>query len=211
MFVEHIDLFRCPVGHEDSWLVAATRRTVGRRIVEGTLGCPVCRAEYGIADGVAYFGVEPGAGEHAGETAEAPEELAMRAAAFLSLSEAGGTVVLAGEWAPAGPALVELTRVGVVLVNPPAGLRIPDEGASVVRFAGHLPVGAGLLRGAAVDATLPPEATVHALRARARLVAPASAALPAECTEIARDQRHWVAELNTTTSAPVQLRLVRNP
>ena len=45
MFVEIIDLLRCPNAHAESWLVAAAARTVGRHIVEGTLGCPVCEAE----------------------------------------------------------------------------------------------------------------------------------------------------------------------
>ena len=40
MFVELVDLLRCPHAHEDSWLVAAADETADRHIVHGSLGCP---------------------------------------------------------------------------------------------------------------------------------------------------------------------------
>lgn len=217
MFVEHIDLFRCPNAHEESWLVVAARTTVGRRILEGTLGCPVCRAEYRITSGVAYLGAEapasPGPPDSAPEV-EAPEALVLRAAALLGLDEATGVVALAGEWALAARALAELVRVHVVLVNPAPGAAVPAVGASVVRVAGRLPMGAGVLRGAALDAsTAAPDflaSAVHALRAGGRLVAPSSAPVPPACRELARDDRHWVAERGAVSSAPVRLRGVRD-
>ena len=58
MFVELVDLLRCPRPHEDTWLVAAAEAMSGRHIVRGTLGCPVCEAEYPIRDGVVLEHVE---------------------------------------------------------------------------------------------------------------------------------------------------------
>ena len=61
MFVELVDALRCVRPHEDAWLVAATRRTEHRHILDGVLGCPVCRTEYPVRDGVADFRpVRPG-------------------------------------------------------------------------------------------------------------------------------------------------------
>ena len=56
MHVELVETFRCMAPHRDSWLVAAADRTESRVILDGTLGCPVCHAEYVIRGGIAYFG-----------------------------------------------------------------------------------------------------------------------------------------------------------
>ena len=59
MFVELIDALRCPRAHEDTWLVAAAAETRDRCVVHGSLGCPVCRATFPIAGGVARFDQAP--------------------------------------------------------------------------------------------------------------------------------------------------------
>ena len=96
MFIELIDALRCPVPHDESWLVAAATRVEARHIVEGTVGCPVCKAEYPIHDGVADFR----SGEAAPLAApSAPDaELAMRVAAMLDLADSQGFAVLLGAW-----------------------------------------------------------------------------------------------------------------
>src|SRR5689334_5424546 len=118
MFVDLISSLRCLTPHEDSWLVAVSRRMEERSIVEGTLGCPVCRREYPVVGGVGYFGVEVGA---SAPPTDAPvdEDGALRLAAFLGLESPGGLVVLGGAWAGLAPALRELVPVSCVLVNPP--------------------------------------------------------------------------------------------
>jgi hypothetical protein len=57
MHIDLVDSLRCIAKHEDSWLVAGIEQMSGRHIVEGLLGCPICRAEYVVLDAVAYFGV----------------------------------------------------------------------------------------------------------------------------------------------------------
>src|SRR4051812_37019413 len=106
MFVELIDLLRCPRPHEDTWLVAAANETVGRHIVRGTLGCPSCEAEYPVVDAVADFGEAPVAGA---ASAEISADDTMRAAALLGLTTAGATVVLGGAWQVVAAPLAELT------------------------------------------------------------------------------------------------------
>ena len=51
MFIELVDSLRCPNDHAETWLVATCDAMRGRDIVTGTLGCPICRAQYAIVDG----------------------------------------------------------------------------------------------------------------------------------------------------------------
>src|SRR5215208_3855169 len=112
MFIELVDHLRCVRPHEDTWLVAAARRMEGRHIDEGTLGCPICRAEYPIRGGVADFrGEGAGAAAAPTESGDAPlpdESEVMRAGALLGLSESGGVVLLAGTWGAIAGAIAEI-------------------------------------------------------------------------------------------------------
>jgi len=204
MHVEMIDLLRCPNPHADSWLVASADETMARHVVRGTLGCPVCLAEYPVRDGVAELGaaVEAGLASDASE----PDD-ALRIAALLGLTESGGTVALGGAWDRVAAALVELTGVRVLLVDPPTAPPLRDD-MSAVR-GGGVPVTPASLRGVALDARTADEsrlaAAVRALRTRGRLVAPATARVPAGVTELARDARLWVAERGDVASSPIAL------
>src|SRR5919107_2751183 len=174
MFVELVDLLRCPHPHEDSWLVAAADTTAERHIVHGTLGCPVCHAEFPVRDAVVHFDGECVVADaplpHLDDGERAAE--AMRLAALLDLSSSGGTVVLGGAWQLCADALLDLADVRVLLVDPP---RAPDlrEEVSAVRGA-VLPIAPNAVRGIALDErTATPErvtAAAHALRPRGRLV-----------------------------------------
>ncbi len=207
MYVELVDALRCvrphPAGAGDTWLVAAARRTEGRCIVDGVLGCPVCRAEYAIAGGVADFG----AGRDAAAAQAAPEDGAVdpfRLAALFHLATPGGIVAVGGAWDAAIDGLADLTDVRALVVEP-ARPFVPREPFGAVRGAA-LPVAAGSLRGVALDArTATPErlaAAVRALRPAGRLVAPAAAPLPAGVRELARDAADWVAERTAEGGAP---------
>src|SRR4051812_39021530 len=106
-----LDLLRCINDHEDSWLVASFRNVTNRFIIDGTLGCPICAAEYEIANGVADFSagtarVQPIA---RALSARDREEVATRAGAFLNATEPGATVVLGGSWAEAAHELSVMT------------------------------------------------------------------------------------------------------
>jgi uncharacterized protein YbaR (Trm112 family) len=198
MFVELVDLLRCPHQHEDSWLVAAADATAERHIVHGSLGCPVCHAEFPVRDGVVHFDGECVIADaplpHLDDGERAAE--AMRLAALLDLSSAGGTVLLGGAWQGSAEAVLALADVRVLLLDPP---RVPQlrEEISAVRGA-PMPVAAAAVRGAALDErTADPErvaAAARALKPGGRLVAPVAAPLPDGVTELARDGRHWVAE-----------------
>ena len=212
MFVELIDLLRCPRPHEDTWLVASADETVGRHIVRGTLGCPVCAAEYPIDAAVVDFGAAADAGL-APDTEE--EDDVLRVAALLGLAGGGGTVALGGTWQRVAAPLAEMAGVRVLLLDPVRGEPLREE-VSAVRGGGGLPVASGALRGVALDARTADAArltaAVRALGPGGRLVAPAAAALPDDVAELARDARHWVAErVGAAASRPVVLSRSRRP
>lgn len=215
MFIELVDLLRCPRPHEDSWLVAAIYERADRDIVRGVLGCPVCGAAYRIGDRVAIFD-ESAASRTAPARAtydESDDDMAMRCAAMLNLFDPGGAIVLAGAWARAAHALRDITPVSVLVIDPPEGLPL-GNGVSAMRIGDLLPVAAGALRGVALDgAAVSPlvESAARAVRPGGRLVAPNAVPMPAGFAEQARDDRHWVGEAPASAGAPVALRRQRTP
>lgn len=210
MFIDLVASLRCLTPHEDGWLVAVSRRMEGRSILEGTLGCPVCRREYPIVGGVGYFGVDAGAPAPAAASAPAPpldEESAVRLAAFLGLQSPGGIVVLCGAWAGLAPALRQIVPVSCVLVDPPRDDELVGEGMATLRTAGAIPLAAGSVRGVALDTLSADEGTLGAalrvLSSRGHLVAPVRLVPPAGVEELARDDELWVARTRLASSAPV--------
>lgn len=211
MFIELVDSLRCPHPHEESWLVLGAGRMEGRDVMEGVLGCPVCRAQYGIAHGVADLRTgdqaavaPPAEGPPAGEA-----EQAMRLAAFLNLAGGGGFAVLFGGWTRYAAGVQALTETHLLLANPVPGVRI-GGGTSGVLVDRVLPVAGGSARGLAVDAAagaVPPflAAAVGSVQAGGRVVAPAALPLPEGLTELARDATTWVAERDAAPSGLVVL------
>lgn len=199
MFIELIDLLRCTRLHEDSWLVATFYEMRDRKIIEGLLSCPVCRARYTITSGTAYFDVEPPASIEAEVETEAD---AIRVAAYLNLVEPG-VVVLHGEWGGAAGGLASLGNT-VIVLNSDAS----DERVSRVESSGGLPVAResidGIALGAAGDELV--RSAALAVKNGARMVAPVSAKIPDALSQLARDDRCWVAvKEGTKVSAPVQI------
>ena len=192
MFIELVDALRCPVAHEESWLVASATHTDARHIVDGLLGCPVCHAEYPIRQGVADFRrAAQGETREAGEASPSSEDermgpegiqhgesgapdvhtpphraadsaLAMRLAAFLGLADASGFAVLVGAWGAQAPALRELVETPLLLVDPPVGVH-GEPGISVIRTDGDIPLAPGSARGIAID-RVPPARLASAIR-----------------------------------------------
>ena len=208
MFIELVDTLRCPVAHEETWLVAAAIRMESRHIVDGTLGCPVCKAEYPIRGGVADFRrvLQPYTidGEHA------DAEQAVRLAAMLGLSDSLGFAVLLGAWGSLAAELSAIVETPLILVDPPRGVT-GAPGMSVVRCDGVLPLATGAARAIALDGGSDARiaSAVQVTRAKGRLVAAATVALPSGVRELARDERVWVGERETVPSPLVTLHVRR--
>jgi len=209
MFVEIVDALRCPRDHEESWLVLAARRTEERHVLEGTLGCPVCRAEYPIHDGIADFADPATTRAPAGALHTLPP--ADHLAAMLNLGDALGFAVLTGAWGTRADDLVEaIDAPPLLLVDPPAGV-VMGHGLSGLLAGAKLPLATGAARAVATDATDPARVAdaVRVARVGGRIVAPAESRVPDGVRELARDDTVWVGERLALPSAPVTLHVRR--
>jgi hypothetical protein len=139
MHIELTDHLRCLSDHAESFLVLLPDAMDGRRVVRGTLGCPVCGSIVRIDEGVPWF--------EGGTPSEGRTMLsAVAVAAFLGVSGPGGYVALAGgATAVAGQLASLLPGISLVLVNPPPGTA--DSLAGSVLRAGRLPLKHGSMRG----------------------------------------------------------------
>ena len=215
MFIELVGSLRCLEPHEETWLVAAASRMEGRHLVDGVLGCPLCRREYAIQDGTAWFSArQPRGGDPDLTTlaTDADPGQVTRAAALLGLSQPGGIVVLGGSWAAYADVLAELGVSHVVVLNARANESSVQEVSSIV-VDDRLPFGSAALRGVAVDWSVASPtllaSAASSLQSRGRLVAPADASVPDGVEILARDDRDWVAERALVTSPPIALRSAR--
>jgi uncharacterized protein YbaR (Trm112 family) len=203
MFLPLVDVLRCPVAHEETWLVASIDRAEDRDIITGALGCPQCLAEYPIREGIVLFGADIPLPEY-----RAPDEsAAMRLAAGLDLTDARMTAVLHGAWASQAPLIRGFSPAQLLMVNAPAGI-VTGDGISLVR-ALRAPLASASVNAAAFDADASPEmiaSLITSLRPNGRLLGPASVPVPAGLSELARDDEVWVAQSSAaTTSAPISL------
>jgi uncharacterized protein YbaR (Trm112 family) len=188
VFIEVVDSLRCPNRHAESWLVASCDVMDHRDIVEGRLGCPVCKEEYPIREGAVWFDVPPTTRE-AGDGAS--ETVATRIAAFLDLTDPSGFAVLEGSWAAHAVLIAALSPTPLVLLNPGAVVDA-HPGVSTVYCRRPPPFAVGSARGIAMsDQTL---ALVDVLRPGGRALAGISRPVPPGLVEIARDDVLWLAE-----------------
>jgi uncharacterized protein YbaR (Trm112 family) len=145
MFIELTDHLRCPVEHDEAFLVLLPDQVDGRSVRTGTLGCPVCDRRFRIQDGVFDTGDAPVAPP--GTTLLAPDTVAPLA----GLNGPGGYLVLAGGPAAGWREIAELIPgVGLVAVNPPAGV-LDEPGVSVLRSS-RLPIKSHSMRGVVLGA-----------------------------------------------------------
>lgn len=220
MFTELVDRLRCPRPHADAWLVAAVDATHGRRIVRGTLGCPICDAEYPILEGVAQFGDDDtravGAPTIDATTvtpdADAREDAADRLAAQLHLVEAPEPVLLVGTWSALAHALLLHYPHVVALVADTTTAVAMDERLSPVTLpAARYPLADASIRAIALDDAHAREPwladAARIATTGARLVVPRAVTPPSDCWSVVASDAHvHVATRAARASAPVPLR-----
>jgi len=140
MFIELTDHLRCPVEHDEAFLVLLPDLVDGRSVKTGTLACPVCDRRFRLRDGVFDTGDAPPAPP--GATRLVPDALAPLA----GLNGPGGYLVLVGAPAAGWRELAELMPgVGLVAVNPPESV-VDEPGVSVLRSS-RLPIKTHSMRG----------------------------------------------------------------
>ena len=180
--------------------MATASRSEARHIIEGTLGCPVCHAEFPIRDGEAWFVTDAEADSLASDV-----EVGMRLAAFLELTDARAYAILHGVWAAHAPAVRQLSHTPLLLVNPPRGIDVNATG--IVRVRGRLPVAAMSARGAALDAADDAAlvaSTVAAVRTGGRVVGHVTTPVPDTVKELSRDGTIWVGEKKAAPDDPAR-------
>ena len=191
MFVDIIEALRCPRPHDESQLVVAAGRVVERHILDGTLGCPACGAEFKISAGITTFAIPA----RPTPPTRADTTLGLRVAAFLELTDAKGFAILWGTWGAQVDAIQRVSDTPMLLINPAPGFG--GEPAGVLLCGDVAPLAPGSARAAALDADMTPAqiaSVARAVRSGGRLIGPVSLALPTGVTEVARDETLWVGE-----------------
>lgn len=192
MFIELAEYLKCPVDHEDAFLVLATGAMKGRAIRYGTLGCPVCHAEYLVVQQAVRFGPRPDLGRPAG-----PLPAADAVQALVGLESPGGYVALLGSAGQLASDLAGLMRgVHFICLNAPAGVE-PSVSRSLLEATATIPLRGSVARGVVLgrEYATPDwlnEAARVVLRGQ-RVVACAEGLVPpAGITALASGQGMWV-------------------
>jgi uncharacterized protein YbaR (Trm112 family) len=197
VYIELIDLLRCPRVHDESWLVAAFNRMDGRFVIEGKLGCPVCSASFPITSGVADLRDSREAPATApAPSAESDEDTALRAAAMLGLTRAGSVAVLSGMPGSIAGMIAEMASVRVVGTNSTSAAG-EHENVAMVRSSDRLPFASGSIDAVMLGASASSgevEDAVRVLKTGGRLVVTADSPLRGNLRELARDEKYVVAE-----------------
>src|SRR5215213_7313657 len=93
MFIELTDHLRCPVDHDESFLVLLPDTIEDRSVRTGQLGCPVCTRTFELVEGVLDTGDAPAGNSSLAQSSLDPEAVT----ALVGLSGPGGYLVLVGE------------------------------------------------------------------------------------------------------------------
>jgi uncharacterized protein YbaR (Trm112 family) len=156
MFIELSEFLRCPESHEDTFLVVAPDEMVGRMILRGIIGCPICKREYAIADGVVRFGGtavrryggEGGRGDKGGTASTALT--ASTVWPLLGLTNPGGFVVLIGSATRlAAPLAEQMGGVHFVGINAPEDVEM-SHGLTLLTHPSRVPLRESIARGVVV-------------------------------------------------------------
>lgn len=197
MFIELTDHLRCIADHDEQFVILLPDRMDGRRVMAGTIGCPVCGTTVAVVEGAMDFGGSPA--PPSGATNLSAEGIVT----LLGLEGAGGFIAVLG----AAGGLVDqlaarLPGARFVLINPPAAV-VGSETASVVR-AGRLPVKAASMRGVVVSADHGSDpvwvaAAIQAVLPGNRVIVEGPLEPDGGLELLARTTDLWVARKPTTT------------
>jgi uncharacterized protein YbaR (Trm112 family) len=203
MHIELTEMLACPEGHATDGLVLSTAQMVGRSVLFGLVGCPKCRKEYPVLNGVVDFrgrGQAPAAAPPAPSKSSLPVPLPPddTIQALLDLSGPGGFVVLLGEATRHAPGLAALMGgIHFVGINAPAEIGILPTLSLLVAPRG-IPLRSSMARAVVVGADMAEEAwledAVRVLLHGRRLVIESSGEPPAGVKYLADADGLWVGE-----------------
>jgi len=196
MHIELTEMLRCPESHREDVLVLSTGEMVGRMVRFGIVGCPVCRREYLITNGIVDFGAtEPS--PKSPPAAAGPSAVDLQA--LLELSGPGGFVVLVGDAARHAMGLAGLMAgIHFIGINAPADVEeLPV--LSLLRTQSVIPLRQSIARGVVVGRDLATSAwLVEAhrilLRGRRFVALHETPELPIGLEKLAVAKGLWVGE-----------------
>lgn len=198
MFIELIELLQCPRGHtEASPCVLSSQELVGRTVTRGVIGCPTCRTEYPIENGVVRFGVDPLLGTDSRSDDITVEEMLdpETVRALLSLEISGGYIVLVGSATRASGSLAELGGTRHIGINGPPDVGESSE-MSLLQATAQIPLRSGVARGMVVgpEYAIEPWLTegIRVLADGMRLLVADEGVAPAGARRLAADRGLWV-------------------
>lgn len=205
MHIELTEMLRCPEEHREEFLVLSTSEMNGRMIRRGILGCPVCRREFEIIDGIADFTESAGGAGAARKIRRTPAPAspvtvdAESLQALLDLGGPGGFVVLVGSAARHAEGLAaRMEGVHFIGINAPPDIEeVPV--LSLLQSERVIPLRAAMARGTVVGAELGRspwvgEAVRVVLPGRRVVVEADQPLLPPGVTPLASGDGLWVGE-----------------
>ncbi|MFQ5702607.1 MAG: hypothetical protein ACE5HT_01140 [Gemmatimonadales bacterium] len=152
MYIELAEFLVCPAGSDHHPCVVSSDDMKERSVVVGTVGCPTCKAEYPIVDGIVHFGRDPLLGSDSRSDDMTVEETLDSAVVhpLLAIGDSGGYVVLLGSAGRVVQDLAaQLPEVQLVAVNPPPDVH-PFSSLSVLRATATVPLKSAMARGVVV-------------------------------------------------------------
>lgn len=170
----------CPRCENESGLILLTELMTDRRVQTGALGCPQCRSQYPIVDGVADLRI--GGTPPPSETVSLDPDAATRLAALIGVTEGPAFVLTIGLTTEAAATLAAVVP-GVEVVSAGAADESSAPGVSRIVFDGRIPIRTGGVSGAAVTVRAEPELiadTTRVLNPVGRLVLTAADELAVE-------------------------------
>jgi len=201
MHIELTEMLRCPESHREDVMVLSTGEMMGRMVRFGIVGCPVCRKEFLITNGIVDFtGTGKGeAGSGPTRPPSAPPGDPQALQALLELSGPGGFVTLLGDAARYAVGLTNLMAgIHFIGINaPPDVEELPV--LSLLRTTAVIPLRQSIARGVVVGRDLATsswlvEAHRVLLRGRRFVAMHETPELPIGLEKLAVAKGLWVGE-----------------
>ena len=167
MRFELTDLLICPRCGPAHGLVLLVREVYDRRVLSGWLGCPACRVDYPVREGIADLRADPAAGSTVPALPPPYEsdELALKILALSGLAGERGTLLLGERLAHVASEVAERApELDVIAIGSAPGLAAEGPGVSWILADAGLPVADGVLRCVAIAPAGDREIVVEAAR-----------------------------------------------
>lgn len=204
MHIELTEMLRCTEDHREEFLVLSTSEMNGRMVMMGVVGCPVCKREFEIIEGIVDF-TEVVTGER--QQRSVRRTPAQRTAAvdaqslqaLLDLGGPGGFIVLLGSAARHAESLASLmSGIHFVGINAPEDIEeLPV--LSLLQTDQVIPLRGAMARGVVVGSELSRthwvgEAARLLLGGRRLVIESEQPRLPEGVKQLAVGQGLWVGE-----------------